>query len=291
VIESAALALGAGGDGTTAKAVGEALAAARAEVEARKKEREEAEKRKKEEEAKQAEEARKAAEAKAGGQPAAGAPTAQPGSPATQPATRPAASQPASQPAGPRKVPTAVALLADVLEGQIPAFLEVAGPTGLLYLERALGKERFPLLLLADGSMPSQPPISILAGKVKGLDAAIVLPVGLASPPFRETLINQAATFRAAGVDVLLQPGLDQELDSFRLRLAQLVRHGWDAAEALAALTTRPARWLGVSERVGTIEKGKDADLLLFSGDFLDVQSRLVRVILEGETVYEHGKD
>jgi len=60
-----------------------------------------------------------------------------------------------------------------------------------------------------------------------------------------------------------------------------------DRDEALKAITITPAEILGVGDRVGSLEKGKDADIVVLSGDPLDVTTRVEKVILNGKTVYQ----
>ena len=57
------------------------------------------------------------------------------------------------------------------------------------------------------------------------------------------------------------------------------VKDGLDRENALRALTINPARIAGIDDRLGSIEPGKDADLVIWSGDPLDVLSRAVRVL------------
>jgi imidazolonepropionase-like amidohydrolase len=47
-------------------------------------------------------------------------------------------------------------------------------------------------------------------------------------------------------------------------------------------VTTTPARMLGIEKRVGTLEVGKDADLVLWSGQPFEPSSRVVGVVLDG---------
>jgi imidazolonepropionase-like amidohydrolase len=56
--------------------------------------------------------------------------------------------------------------------------------------------------------------------------------------------------------------------------------------EALKAITITPAQILGVADRVGSLEKGKDADIVILNGDPLNVLTRVEKVILNGKTVY-----
>ena len=70
----------------------------------------------------------------------------------------------------------------------------------------------------------------------------------------------------------------------------EAVKEGLDRDTALRALTINPARIAGVDDRLGSIEAGKDADLVLWSGDPLDVFSRAQRALVGGREVYAcHG--
>ena len=66
---------------------------------------------------------------------------------------------------------------------------------------------------------------------------------------------------------------------------ALAVKHGMAPAEALRAITLNPAEVLGLAERVGSLEVGKDADLVLWEGDPLDVRHRTLRVWQGGREV------
>ena len=62
-------------------------------------------------------------------------------------------------------------------------------------------------------------------------------------------------------------------------------RGGLSFDAALAAVTTNPARMVGIDDRVGSIEVGKDADLALWNGTPFELTSRVVGVVLNGELV------
>ena len=65
------------------------------------------------------------------------------------------------------------------------------------------------------------------------------------------------------------------------------VKHGLPYEEALKAITINPAEILGVADRVGSIEKGKDADLRILDGDPLELRTRVEMVIIDGEIEYK----
>jgi imidazolonepropionase-like amidohydrolase len=64
------------------------------------------------------------------------------------------------------------------------------------------------------------------------------------------------------------------------------VKEGLDSDTALRSITVNPARIMGLDDRVGALKAGLDADLVLWSGDPLDVMSRAVRVFVSGREVY-----
>lgn len=65
------------------------------------------------------------------------------------------------------------------------------------------------------------------------------------------------------------------------------VKEGLDRDEALRTLTVNPARMLGLDDRVGSLAPGLDGDLVIWSGDPLDVMSRAEQVFVNGAQVYE----
>lgn len=68
------------------------------------------------------------------------------------------------------------------------------------------------------------------------------------------------------------------------------VKHGLPMEEGLKALTIYPARICRVEERVGSLKPGKDADIAIFSGNPMEVFTRTLYTIIDGEVVYE-GED
>ncbi|MEV1175927.1 amidohydrolase [Nonomuraea sp. NPDC049784] len=67
------------------------------------------------------------------------------------------------------------------------------------------------------------------------------------------------------------------------------VKEGLDPAEALRSITLNPARIMGIDDRVGALKPGLDADVVIWSGDPLDVMSRALRVFVSGQEVYTYA--
>ena len=72
---------------------------------------------------------------------------------------------------------------------------------------------------------------------------------------------------------------------------ATAVKHGMDRTEALKSITLYPAQLIGVDDRFGSIEAGKEANLVFLTGDPLDAQTWVDQVMIGGEIVYEKAKD
>ncbi|MGK5531327.1 amidohydrolase [Streptomyces sp. URMC 129] len=66
------------------------------------------------------------------------------------------------------------------------------------------------------------------------------------------------------------------------------VKEGLDRAEALRTITLNPAEIMGLDDRIGALRPGLDGDVVLWSGDPLDVMSRALRVFIEGREVYTY---
>ncbi|MEM9827527.1 MAG: amidohydrolase family protein [Planctomycetota bacterium] len=82
-----------------------------------------------------------------------------------------------------------------------------------------------------------------------------------------------------------------RDLTSLPLEAAFAVRGGASNAEALKALTIHPAKMLGIDDQVGSLEVGKDADLLILTGDPLDYRTYVDQAIVNGRLVYERKVD
>ncbi len=68
---------------------------------------------------------------------------------------------------------------------------------------------------------------------------------------------------------------------------ALAVREGLDEDTAWRALTINPAKHMGVDDRVGSLESGKDADVVLWSGNPFDYRSKVEMTIIDGNIVYQ----
>ena len=99
---------------------------------------------------------------------------------------------------------------------------------------------------------------------------------------------NLAAEFQRAGAKIVLLPKSDRlsACEEWPHDVGHLVAAGLDRQAALAAMTLEAAHVLGLEERLGSLDVGKDANIVLWNGDPFEPQTQVQAVMLEGEFVY-----
>ena len=104
-------------------------------------------------------------------------------------------------------------------------------------------------------------------------DAAYTNPARLAQAGVTFSIATSGGTFAAGHVRDLPNEA------------AMAVAHGLDAGEALKAVTLYPARILGVDDRLGSLEVGKDATFIVTDGDPLDIRTQVERAFVQGREI------
>lgn len=94
---------------------------------------------------------------------------------------------------------------------------------------------------------------------------------------------DNAALLHAAGVPVVLSSGETHNARKLRQAAGNAVRAGLPHAAAVAAITRNPAEALGMGDRYGTLAPGKVANLVVWSGDPLELSTRVVSVYIRGQ--------
>ncbi len=84
-------------------------------------------------------------------------------------------------------------------------------------------------------------------------------------------------------------PVIPQEELAFQATMA--VRYGWNEEDAVRGLTIEPAKALMIADRVGSLEPGKDADILITTGSIIDPRNYVKQVFIDGASVYDIRKD
>jgi hypothetical protein len=119
--------------------------------------------------------------------------------------------------------------------------------------------------------------------------AKVILRSTITFKPMTRNRMNLPATFAGAGCEVSLVPGSDTVSGhaAFLVEMAALIKGGMDRGVALRAITLHPARILGLGDRVGSLEKGKDANLLFLTNDPFNTMTRVEKVMIQGKIAAE----
>jgi len=110
---------------------------------------------------------------------------------------------------------------------------------------------------------------------------------------------DAAGILQKAGVKFAIVPNdnsfsiggeLGRDLLNYPLEAAFAMRGGADEQTALESITLTPAKILGLDKRIGSLEAGKDADILLMSGEPLDYRSFVEKTFINGKLYYDRSK-
>ena len=110
----------------------------------------------------------------------------------------------------------------------------------------------------------------------------------------RETgrILGLSKVWKDAGADLSINtdcPVIPAE--ELTTQAAVSVHHGLDEKSALEALTIRPAEQMRMGDRLGSLEKGKDADIVIRNGPPLDARSAVLYVLVNGKVAFDRKKD
>jgi len=103
----------------------------------------------------------------------------------------------------------------------------------------------------------------------------------------RNRSLHNPAQLAEAGVKVAIQTDDMSGVKFLPIHAAAAVKYGMKVQDALEAITINAAEIIGVADRVGSLEVGKDADIVVLDGDPLDILSHVECVFIDGECVFK----
>lgn len=163
--------------------------------------------------------------------------------------------------------------------GEIPVLLDVDSAIAIHRAIEIFVKEyELPLVLLGGEELGRV--MAEAAGQVQG----VVVPAQVQYAT-RDTLTVPASEYSQQGLNVAFQSGGRNAARGLPLNAAYAVRLGMSPRGALRGLTLGAAEMFRIDDRVGSLDAGKDGDVLVFSGDPFDLSSQLVHVFVNGEEV------
>lgn len=101
-----------------------------------------------------------------------------------------------------------------------------------------------------------------------------------------------AVILTRAGVNVSINSDSDERARRLNIEAAKTMKYGeMTEEEALKMITMNPASQLGIQERVGSLDVGKDADVVIWNGHPLSVYSRVETTFIDGEIFFDRQLD
>jgi imidazolonepropionase-like amidohydrolase len=94
-----------------------------------------------------------------------------------------------------------------------------------------------------------------------------------------------------AGVVACIKSDSSLTTQLFGIEAAKTTRYGLSRDEALALITRSPASELGLADRIGTLQAGKDADVVIWNHDPLSVYAKVLRTFVDGREVFNRERD
>jgi len=132
----------------------------------------------------------------------------------------------------------------------------------------------------------------LLAGQIAAASIPVVIGplfTSRSKVELRNRSLANPARLAAAGVTIAITTDHPVVPIHFLIHQATLaVKEGLDPVTALRAVTINPARIIGVDSRIGSLAVGKDADVVIWSGDPLDVMSRAELAFVDGREIYRY---
>lgn len=175
---------------------------------------------------------------------------------------------------------------ADVLDGKLTAMITAQKSSDIMSALRL--KNEFGFDMILDGAAEAY----LLIDEIKeaGVPVFIHPTMVRTSGGTENASFTTAAKLHEAGIPFAFQSGFESYVPKTRIVLYEAgiaVAYGLPRESAIEALTTQPAKILGIENQVGSLEKGKDADLVLYDGDPFEYTTHIKSVIVDGKVVKE----
>jgi imidazolonepropionase-like amidohydrolase len=176
-------------------------------------------------------------------------------------------------------------IFAAVLAGQLPLLVTVNRATDIDAALRVAAE--FGIRIVLDSAAEAY----LASDRIKAAGVPVIVHPTMRRAGMGETEnigFETAAKLRAAGIPVALQSGYERYVPKTRVALfeaALAAAHGLSTEEALATITIDAATILGVADRVGSLQPGRDADVAVFDGDPFEYTSHCTAVVIDGRIV------
>lgn len=175
-------------------------------------------------------------------------------------------------------------IMARVIKREIPLLVTAEAAQDISTALR-IAKE-FNIKIVLDGVADGH----LMASEIKASGFPVIVHATMARPGGERAnlSVENASKLRAAGIPVALQSGYEGYVPKTRIVLfeaAMAAANGLTQRDALALITIDAAKILGIDKQVGSIEKGKDADIAMYDGDPFEFTTHCTGTIIDGKLV------
>ncbi len=177
-------------------------------------------------------------------------------------------------------------MMSDVASGKTPLLVRCDRAQDIAAALRLA--DEFKLKLVLDSAAESY----VLADKIKAAGVPVIIHplMQRAVGDMENQSFTTPAKLRAAGVPYAFQSGYEGYVPKVRVVLYEAgiaAANGLTFEQALAGCTIDAAKMIGVADRVGSLEVGKDGDVAMYDGDPFEYTSHCIGVVIEGKVVSE----
>lgn len=170
-----------------------------------------------------------------------------------------------------------------ILDGKLPVAVAAATPRVIHDAIQFADKQHVKIVIMQPRELGSA------AAELKAKNVPVILGKVLALPRGQDDPYDQAFTLPAeaykAGVMFAFGTFDNEFVRNLPYQAATAVAFGLPEDEALKAITINPAQIWGAGDQLGSIEKGKSADLMVTTGDPLEIQTQTKHVFIRGQEI------
>ena len=175
-------------------------------------------------------------------------------------------------------------MLVDLLAEKIPLVVHAQRHQDIAAALRL--RDEFGFKLILDGAAEAY----LLLEEIKAAGVSIIIHPTMARPfgDLENMTFTLAAQLHKAGIPFAFQSGFEDYVPKTRVvhfEAAMAAAYGLPQEHALAGCTINAAKILGLADKIGSLEKGKHADLALFDGDPLETTTHTIGVVIDGKVV------
>ncbi|HJR59144.1 MAG TPA: amidohydrolase family protein [Vicinamibacterales bacterium] len=173
--------------------------------------------------------------------------------------------------------------LVPVVERKLPLIVSVTREQDIK--DAVAFADRAKINIVISGAIESNYAAQLLKEKNVPVILGNVLAMPSREDNFHASTYQLAGELAQAGVRFAFSSGDNTNVRLVPFQAAMSVAWGLDREAAIRALTIGAAEILGVANRIGSLEPGKDANLFIANGDPLEVRSRVTHVVIQGRDV------